>query len=349
MQNQSSAPPSLHAFLSPLSALLQSPPTRFRRRDLHLLFCCCSRHGFPDGEASGSQRLRLTCFCILNCARVHVYRRLLYVCVCMYLCLYTCVYSFMKVYTHAWICLCMYASIWVCICMHIIVLCPHICAYMSWIYVCTCMHLYVCIPYAYMCFFVHECLHVGFPGGSDGKQSACNVGRPGLDHWVGKIHWRRAWQPTPVFLPGESHGQRSLVGYSPWGRRVWDDWATNTHVCAHAYMTMCMHVYQHMHACLCVCVWKEAVTKLCYWQVLLSMQNLETKTAFVSQAPTADITARAAAGAWRPNTPTPPGWARPTPSWSSWTISRELAERVLACGCAAGLARLPRGCLTPFS
>ena len=35
--------------------------------------------------------------------------------------------------------------------------------------------------------------------------------------WIGKIPWRRAWQPTPVFLPGESHGQRSLVGYSPRG------------------------------------------------------------------------------------------------------------------------------------
>ena len=34
--------------------------------------------------------------------------------------------------------------------------------------------------------------------------------------------WRREWQPTPVFLPGESHGQRSLVGYSPWGRKEWD-------------------------------------------------------------------------------------------------------------------------------
>ena len=43
--------------------------------------------------------------------------------------------------------------------------------------------------------------------------------RPGLDPWVGKIPWRRAWQPIPVFLPEESHGQRSLVGYSPWGRR----------------------------------------------------------------------------------------------------------------------------------
>ena len=36
----------------------------------------------------------------------------------------------------------------------------------------------------------------------------------GLDPWVGKIPWRRKWQPTPVFLPGESYGQRSLVGYS---------------------------------------------------------------------------------------------------------------------------------------
>ena len=45
---------------------------------------------------------------------------------------------------------------------------------------------------------------------------------PGFDPWVRKILWRRAWQPTPVFLPGESHGQRSLAGYSPWGRSELD-------------------------------------------------------------------------------------------------------------------------------
>ena len=39
--------------------------------------------------------------------------------------------------------------------------------------------------------------------------------RCGFDPWVGKIPWRREWQPTPVFSPGESHGQRSLAGYSP--------------------------------------------------------------------------------------------------------------------------------------
>ena len=41
----------------------------------------------------------------------------------------------------------------------------------------------------------------------------------GFNPWVGNIPWRRKWQPTPVFLPGESHGRRSLVGYSPWGRK----------------------------------------------------------------------------------------------------------------------------------
>ena len=42
-------------------------------------------------------------------------------------------------------------------------------------------------------------------------------GRPGFDPWVSKIPWRRTWQPTPVLLPGKSHRQRSVVGYSPWG------------------------------------------------------------------------------------------------------------------------------------
>ena len=42
--------------------------------------------------------------------------------------------------------------------------------------------------------------------------------RCGFDPWVRKIPWRRKWQPTPVFLAGESLGQRSLVGYRPWGR-----------------------------------------------------------------------------------------------------------------------------------
>ena len=46
--------------------------------------------------------------------------------------------------------------------------------------------------------------------------------RPGFDPWVGKIPWRRKWQPTPVLLPGESHGGRSLIGYSPRGHKESD-------------------------------------------------------------------------------------------------------------------------------
>ena len=59
------------------------------------------------------------------------------------------------------------------------------------------------------------------PGGPDGKESACNAG-DGYNPWVGKIHWRRKWQPTSVFSPGELHGQRSLVDYSPWGCKELD-------------------------------------------------------------------------------------------------------------------------------
>ena len=52
-------------------------------------------------------------------------------------------------------------------------------------------------------------------GGSVGKESACNEGDLGSIPGLGRFPWKRAWQLTPVFLPGESHGQRSLAGCSP--------------------------------------------------------------------------------------------------------------------------------------
>ena len=71
----------------------------------------------------------------------------------------------------------------------------------------------------------------GFPGGFYGKKKkpTCQcrrLWRPGFAPWVRKILWRRKWQPTPVFLPGEFHGQRSLPGCSPWGHRVRHNWVT---------------------------------------------------------------------------------------------------------------------------
>ena len=56
-------------------------------------------------------------------------------------------------------------------------------------------------------------------GYDSGKETACQCRRHGFDSWVGKIPWRGKWQPTPVFLAGKSHGQKSLAGYSPWGHK----------------------------------------------------------------------------------------------------------------------------------
>ena len=66
------------------------------------------------------------------------------------------------------------------------------------------------------------------PGGTSGIEPTRQSRKLSFDPWVGKIPWRGKWQPTPVFLPGESQGQRSLEGYSPWGHRVGHDWGTNT-------------------------------------------------------------------------------------------------------------------------
>ena len=62
--------------------------------------------------------------------------------------------------------------------------------------------------------YVELSAKTSFPGISDGKESASNVGD--------KIHWKREWQSTPVFLPGKFHGHWSLVGYSPCGHNELD-------------------------------------------------------------------------------------------------------------------------------
>ena len=66
---------------------------------------------------------------------------------------------------------------------------------------------------------------LGLPWWLTGKEYACQAGDDGVE----KLFWWREWQPTPAFLPGESHGQRSLVGYSPWGHKESDttEWLSN--------------------------------------------------------------------------------------------------------------------------
>ena len=82
---------------------------------------------------------------------------------------------------------------------------------------CSPLHILVDFALLYMI--------LGFPDGTSGEEHTCQcrrLKRHRFNPWVRNIPWRRAWQPTPVFLPLESHGQRSLTGYSPWGRKESD-------------------------------------------------------------------------------------------------------------------------------
>ena len=81
---------------------------------------------------------------------------------------------------------------------------------------------------------------LGFPGSANDKEPAYQCRRRQrheFDPWVGKIPWRRKWQPTPVFLPEESHGQRSLAGYSPQGCKELDTTEGTWHVCTQQLKT----------------------------------------------------------------------------------------------------------------
>ena len=95
--------------------------------------------------------------------------------------------------------------------------------------------------------------------------------------WVGKISWRRAWQPTLVFLPGKFHGQRSLVGYIPWGlQRVGNDWATNTHTQTHTHIILATTMrryykgYSEVQGMTIMSIWAEvfSVAKISWFWLL---------------------------------------------------------------------------------
>ena len=99
---------------------------------------------------------------------------------------------------------------------------------------------------SYICHFQAEvfncwCTTLLLPRRRSGKESACQCQRHKrcrFDPWVGKIPWSRKWQPIPVFLPGKAHGQRSQMGYSPWGCKVLD---MTEHACVHT------HTHTHTH------------------------------------------------------------------------------------------------------
>ena len=84
----------------------------------------------------------------------------------------------------------------------------------------------------------------GFLGGASGKEPAGQCGRQKrcrFDHWLEKIPWSRTWKPTPVSLPGESHEQRNLAGYSPQGSK-WTQLKQLVHAHTHT------HTHTHTHS-----------------------------------------------------------------------------------------------------
>ena len=103
-------------------------------------------------------------------------------------------------------------------------------------------------------------LWLGLPRGHSNKESAClcrRHRRHGFDHWVRKIPWRRKWWPSPIFLPGKSHGQRNLVGYSPWAHKELDTTElqnTITHTYACKINPISVHKPEVLNICL-LCEW----------------------------------------------------------------------------------------------
>ena len=110
---------------------------------------------------------------------------------------------------------------------------------------------------------------MGFSGGSDVKESTCDE-RPGIHPWVGKIPWGRAQQPTAVFLPGESHGQRSLAGLQSIAlQRVRHDWSDLA--CMHSKFSIIL-IFMGPHKAMGHLLFGK------YWY--LELKNRKTKWAF---------------------------------------------------------------------
>jgi len=134
-------------------------------------------------------------------------------------------------------CICMWGGMYVCICMCVgVCMCVYVCV---WGGVCVYAHIYT----------------LGFPGGVRGKELAyqCRrLKRLSLNPWVRKIPWRRKRPPTPVFLPGKFHGQRSLVSMvSPWCCKSWTQLKQlSTYACVCVYTHTHTHTHTHTYICI---------------------------------------------------------------------------------------------------
>ena len=107
-------------------------------------------------------------------------------------------------------------------CIHLLLECSIIYKYIITVEInyMQCINIYIPTDnkYNYIYIYIYLYIYMDIPAGDSGKESACKsrrCKRSRFDTWFRKIPWRRAKQTTPVFLPGESHGQRNMVGYNP--------------------------------------------------------------------------------------------------------------------------------------
>ena len=136
------------------------------------------------------------------------------------------------------------------------------------------------------------CQPIAFPCGSNGKESTCNAGHSGSTPELGRSLGGRAWQSTPVFLPGESHGQRSLVGYSWWGRIESD--TTEGLTQEHLHRKISFHSLPNI---LCeyweVCpLDKKLKHALCLWNIVTSFEIISEWNRSVTPAEGEDLASK---------------------------------------------------------
>ena len=117
----------------------------------------------------------------------------------------------------------------------------------------------------------------GFPGGASDKEPVCQCRRHQrhkFDPWVRKIPWSRKWQPTPIFLPGKSHRQMSLVGYRPSGCKESD---TTKRICTHTHKHTSTEGWGHAVTFLHICL-LHVTSCLNYYPSLLPVQSCSPET-----------------------------------------------------------------------
>ena len=185
-------------------------------------------HSFP---------INLICVCFCMCM-------FLYVCVLVYVCFCMCMFLYVYV-------LCVYVLVCVCFCM-----CVLVC-------VCSCMCMFLCVyVLVCVCFCMCMFLYVFFtfvPWWHSDKEPTCQCRRCKrlrFNPWVGKTRSRK-WQPTPVFLPGKSHGQRSLVGYTVPGvskSRTWLSRQGHAHTIQRGWIKLVYKVFPYGGFCFVLCM-----------------------------------------------------------------------------------------------